>query len=311
MTTATRTSLDDLISIKPKVEYLRLKSLEVAVPTDEQRAKAAATSARNNTFLPKPRATLRVVWEPLSYNIKGNNGNVTTDYLEVSWNLEDDDLPRIRANGWLGIPDRKLIRMDDKLAAEAQKNAWPRYRARTRDVLPIDIDIDGSVTGKVGQPYSSAIGHVFEVTEGYDNFPRNVNINDKWVEDKENPRRVFMRYPVRMADDYVAPADVPIRVAPVRAESDAGTVVDTDAIRTANTDSLRAAAVDSGMVGMLASDLSGVSKQINFLNRHMEDSAATVIFGTAALNEAANNGELLTLFLDKGAISVDDAGIIR
>ena len=309
MTTSAPNRLDDLIAIKPKTEYLRLVSLELGVATDEQLAKSAETARRNGNTAPMPRASLRVTWEPLSYNIRGLNGNLTTDYIDVSFTIDPNDLERVRTSGWLGIPDRRLIRMDEKLPAEAQRDVWPRYRARTKDIMPIDIDIDGSITGKVGQPYSNLIGHVFEVTEGMDSFPRNVQVNGKWTVDATNPRRTFMRYPVALADDYVAPADVPVRI-PRNASTEAGAVVDTDAIRRANTDTLRAACVESGLVGMLATDLSGMSKQVNFLAKHMEDSAATIVFGTADLNNAANEGDLLTFLESKGAITINTAGFV-
>lgn len=308
--TTTVNRLDDLLAIKPQVQYLRLKGVSLDIASQETVEKAQATAQRNGNQVFGFQAKLRIDWEPLSYNVRGRNGNVTSDFIPVSFNIDVADLERVRTSGWLGIPDRKLIRMDEKLPAEAQRYAWPRFRARTRDIMPIDIDIDGSITGKVGQPYSSAVGHVFECTEGNDYFPRNVRGADgKWTEDKANPNRAFMRYPISMADNYVAPADVPIRI-PRNESSEAGAVVDTDTLRTANVDTLRAAVVDSGMVGMSTLDLTGMSKQVNFLARHMEDSANTIVFGTAELNNAANEGELVKFLESKGALTVGPDGRI-
>ena len=308
--TTTMNRLDDLLAIKPQVQYLRLKGVSLGVPSVETIAKAEETAQRNGNQIYGFTASLRLDWEPLSYNVRGVNGNVTSDFIDVSFRIDVPDLERVRTSGWLGIPDRKLIRVDEKLPPEAQRTPWARFRARTRDVLAIDIDIDGSITGKVGQPYSSAVGHVFEVTEGTDYFPKNVQGADgKWTEDKANPNRKFMHYPIRIDDSYVAPADVPVRI-PRNESSEAGAVVDTDALRTANTDTLRAAVLDSGMVGMSSLDLTGMSKQVNFLARHMEDSENTIVFGTAELNNAANEGELVSFLESKGALTVGPDGKI-
>ena len=304
-------NLDNLTAVRPKDEYARLLGLELAVPTDEQLEKARATSrARGNSNPPAPRASLRITWEPLSYEMRGHNGNVVTDYIDVSFGLEPDDLARIRTNGWLGIPDRKLIRVDEKTTAAGQTREWPRYRLQTRDILHIDIDVDGSVTGKVGQPFSKDIGRVFHITEGYDSFPRNVQnpATKMWSVDKDNPRSSFMRYPVEAADDYVAPAEVPVRI-PRNASTEAGAVETTTNVNTLTTNSLRAAVEASGMIGMEASKLTGAMRQISFLASHMEDDDTTLVFGTGELNEAANGGELLTYLETKGALSIAD-GVI-
>ena len=304
-------NLDDLILIKPKEEFLRFTGVSLDVPTDEQIAKSVATLAKSGRNPIPPQATLRLTWEPLSYEMRGNNGNVVTDYIQVSFGLETDDLARVRANGWLGIPDRRLIRVNDKVDARGQDREWPRYRLTTKDVLHIDIDIDGSVTGKVGQPYSTDVGHVFKVTEGMDMFPRNVQnpVTKHWRVDETNPRRIFMRYPIEKADDYVAPAEVPIRI-PRSQSTEAGAVL-SDAVATGLTsDALRAAAIASGLVGTKATDLSGVSKQVGFLAAHMEDSDETLVFGTADINEAANNAELVEFLVKKGAVTVDDNGVL-
>ena len=303
-------NLDDLITIKPKEEFLRLLSVELAVPTQEQLEKTIATSRARGNNPPQPRASLRLTWEPLSYNIRGNNGNVTVDYIDVSFGLEPDDLDRIRTNGWLGIPDRRLVRVDDKSGVEGQTREWPRYRLRTRDILSLDIDVDGSITGKVGQPFSTSVGHVFKVTEGQDTFPRNVQdpVTQAWKVDVTNPRRSFMRYPIALADDYVAPADVPIRI-PRSASTEAGAVMSTTTAGGVSADTLRAAVVASGMVGMRADELTSAVKQITFLATHMEDDDNTIVFGTGPINEAAGDGELLSFLQSKGALVVED-GVI-
>ena len=304
-------NLDDLITIKPREEYMRLKGVELAVPTEDQLEKARATSLSRGNNPPAPRASLRIIWEPLSYEMRGHNGNVVTDYIDVSFGLEPEHLANIRTNGWLGIPDNKLVRVDEKAGMDGQTREWPRYRLRTRDILPLDIDVDGSITGKVGQPYSTAVGHVFKVTEGSDSFPRNVQnpVTKAWSVDTTNPRRSFMRYPVEMDDSYVAPTEVPIRI-PRSASTEAGAVISNGVAAGLTADSLRAAVVASGMVGMKASDLSTATRQVSFVATHMEDSDETLVFGTGDVNEAANEGELIAFLQTKGAISVDDNGVL-
>lgn len=305
-------NLDDLIALKPKEEYLRLVSVELGVPTDEQIEKTAATlRAKGSTNTIAPRASLRITWEPLSYNMRGVNGNLVTDYIDVSFGLDPEHLANIRTNGWLGIPDNKLVRVDEKVDARGQTREWPRYRLLTRGVLPLDIDTDGSITGKVGQPFSTAVGHVFRCTEGSESFPRNVQdtLTKKWNVDTANPRKSFMRIPVEMDDSYVAPADVPIRI-PRSQSIEAGAVV-TDAVAAGLTaDSLRAAVVASGMIGMKATDLSSASRQISFVATHMEDSEETLVFGTGEVSEAANEAELIAYLQRKGAVTVNDEGVL-
>lgn len=312
--------LDAATTLQPKEEFYRLLDVSLHVPTQEQLDKARATVKRNGGNNFAPRASLRLTWEPLSYVLKGGaNGNQTTQFIDVTFGLADgDDLEAqdnvceaIRTNGWFGIPDRKVIRINDRLGYEAQEREWARWRTRTRDVLDLDIDEDGSITGTRGQLYSTSVGHVFRVQEFMDNFPKNVLGKDgKWARDEANPRRVFMRYPVEdVTDTYIAPANPPQRVVQQREEGPTSTLTASAALNNI-TASLRQAVIDSGMVGMRASDLMSTAKQINFVTSHMEDSENTIVFGTGDVNEAANNGELLEFLRSKGAISVDDSGVI-
>ena len=304
--------LDDLTVLRPKEEFLRLVSVALDVPTDEQIEKTAATlRAKGNTNTIAPRASLRITWEPLSYNMRGVNGNLVTDYIDVSFGLDPEHLANIRANGWLGIPDNKLVRVDEKLDARGQTREWPRYRLQTKDILPLDIDVDGSITGKVGQPYSTAVGHVFRCSEGSDTFARNVqdSVTKQWKVDTTNPRRSYMRYPLEMDDSYVAPADVPVRI-PRSASTEAGAVFTATVAAGLTSDSLRAAVLASGLVGKNATELSGANRQISFVASHMEDSEETLVFGTAEVNEAANEGELIDFLVKKGAVTVDDSGVL-
>lgn len=303
--------LDELTALRPKEEYLRLKGVELVVPTEDQLDKARATSLKNGTNLPAPRASIKLTWEPLSYNMRGVNGNTVDQYIAVSFGLEPEDLARVRTNGWLGIPDRKLIRVDEKVDALTQDREWPRFRLLTKDIMHLDIDVDGSITGKVGQPYSTSVGHVFKCTEGSDAFARNEQnpITKQWSKNFKDPRKAYMRYPIELDNSYVAPADVPIRI-PRDTSSEAGAVL-TEAMATGITsDVLRKAVVASGMVGMKATDFASATKQISFVATHMEDSDETLVFGTGEVSEAANEGELVGYLKSKGAVEVTDEGVL-
>lgn len=302
--------LDDVIAIRPKEEILRLKGVELSVPTEEQLAKARETASRNGTTVPAPRARLHLTWEPMSYEYKGPNGNVAHDFIDVSFGIDFEDLDKVRNSGWLGIPDTKLIRINEKLGAEAQAREWARWRLKTKDILHLDIDSNGAITSKVGQPFSRAVGRVFRVQEGMDTFPRNIQVNGEW-KTADTPRSAFMRYPVEdVTDTYVRPETVPIRLprtTATEASTDAGPAVST----TVGNDSIRRALVDSGFIGSNAIDFSTMSKQVNFLARHMEDTDATLVLGTAALNKAASDGELIDYLVKQGVVTVDDNGVIR
>ena len=303
--------LDELTTLRPKEEYLRLKGVELVVPTEDQLDKARATSLKNGTNLPPPKASVKLTWEPLSYNIRGSKGNSVDQYIEVSFSLEPEDLARVRTNGWLGIPDNRIVRVDDKVDALSQEREWPRFRLLTKDIMHLDIDIDGSITGKVGQPYSTSVGHVFKCTEGSDAFPRNVlnPVTKVWSRDVGNPRRRYMRYPIELDDSYVAPADVPIRI-PRDTSSEAGAVLSNAVATGITSDVLRKAVVASGMVGMKATDFASATKQISFVATHMEDSDETLVFGTGEVSEAANEGELVGYLKSKGAVEVTDEGVL-
>ena len=302
--------LDDMIKIKDKEEVLRLVSVELSVLTEEQITKARATAAQNGTTVPEPRASLHIVWEPLSYTFKGPNGNVAHDYIPVSFGIPFDQVERVRQIGWLGIPDNKLIRVNEKVGAEAQSREWARWRLRTKDILHLDIDEQGLVTGKIGQVFSNSIGRVFRVTEGNDYFPRNVQINGEWKKADE-PRSAYMRYPVEdVTDTYVQPTDVPIRLPRVVA-ADTTTAGTEPVSKTVDFGRLRTAFEEAGLFGTPASDFSSMVKQVNFLSRHMGDSENTLVLGTAELNGKANDGALLDYLIEKGIVTLDDEGIIR
>lgn len=301
--------LDNVTRIKDKEEFMRLTAVELSVITEEQLAKARKTAEANGTTLPLPRARLHLTWEPLSYTFKGPNGNVAHDYIDVSYGFDFEILDRVRELGWLGIPDNKLIRVNDKVGPEAQDREWPRWRLKTRDILHIDIDETGTITGRKGQPYSTSIGHVFRVTEGRDYFPRNIQVDGVWKRATE-PREVYVRYPVEdVTDTYVQPENVPTRMPRTPIES---TEVSPSAVSGGiSDDAIRLAFVESGLVGTPAGDFNTMVKQVNFLSRHMGDSDNTLILGTGELNAKANDGDLLDYLVSKGIVSIDDGGIIR
>ena len=312
-------SLFDEIRFKPREEFLRLQSVELSVPTDEQLAKAADTLKRQGRDPIPPRAQVVIRWEPVSYVlVGGDHGNVTTDYMEVSFGLEPDELQRVRDLGWLGIPDNKVVRGNMKRAVEQQDRQWTRWMRRNRvddatSVMHIDVDKDGSVTGKAGQLYSFDIGKVFRCEAGVDEFPkRERDSAGAWRTSKTDTNSLFMRYPLEdVTTTYVAPENPPQVILQRRDNATPAAAVSAVAARAQGgltAEVLKSALSAAGIIGRSASTLRNTNAQIRVLD---EGSTVAPALAHTELAQAAEDGVLLEYLASKGAIEIDDAGIIR
>ena len=192
---------------RPRTEYVRLTNLSLWVPTDEQLEKSdhalmaqGRTKPEGQTHVLKPKVSLRVECEPLSYKLVGGKlGNVTLKYLDMTYGLDDEDFAAAREHGLAGIPANRFITASESRGPDEQDqpfSRWLSYLLRTGYEMYPDAD------GK--EPTSDAIGKVFKAIEGEDSFPRSKRDNrtGRWVPDGKFTLR-NLQYLVEAAPDYV------------------------------------------------------------------------------------------------------------
>ena len=300
-------NLEDLLAPEDRDEVLRLVSVELTVPTDEQMAKSAATARSNGNEPPRPRASIHFVWEPLSVQLRDRETDevieTTEDYIEVSFNLQDANkqpdmaaVQAIRDIGWPGIPTNKLIRVG-KREWKDQERPWGRFFKRREGVLHLGIDDDGSITGRRGQMYSNDIGKAFRTLSGFDLFPTVEMVDGKWKNLGKKTDR-WMMYVVEVANGYVAPEQPPVRHVNRNRTTDAVTTVTAGGLSATD---LAAAVQEAGFIGASANMPSNVQQ-----NMLQEAIARAPILGATELAEAAADGKLMDYLVGKGAIKVVD-----
>ena len=288
-------------------DFLRLKGVELSVPTDEQLAKMRA----DNPDIPA-HIQMVVTWEPLSYRIEGGKyGNQEADYIRMSKGdglsklesvSEQEALANIRAGGYPAVPSAALIKLArglEKKDPAKMTRPYERFMVAAAKLgIHLDIDLDGSKTGKPGSLYSNDVGKVFKCTAGFEEFPtpgENEKGQFRWNWDETTSR--FMRIPVARADDYVQPEEVPVRV--IESSDDGEKVQAAAAAQTVDTsDALRNAISVMGLVGTDVESAKSTAKGVA-----LRSISKAPVLGSAEVMAALNAGTFIEYAEGKGVIT--------
>lgn len=288
---------------KARKEYLRLTGVSVDVTSEEM-----LTQWRDKRPDAKAVAQMIVTWEPMSYRKEGGKyGNIETDYIKmtVGDGLTDEEAESVRHAFWRGIPTDKRMSIPKNLSDA--RRLWERWMIKARQAgLRLEIGEDGNFT-------SPDVGTVFEVEAGFDTFPQwdaNKGKRGGWTDPSkgETASSIYARYPVAKASDYVVPDDVPVRF--VSSDDDTGPAVTATAGVSGGVTAaqLAAAFTEAGIAGMKATDLEKAATQVDIINRNGK--VAPILF-LPEIQAEAQNGTLLAYAETKGAIVIDDDGVIR
>lgn len=293
---------------KARREVLKLVSVGITTPTDEQ---IASRKSDNEKY--KPKGQFVIQWEPLSYKIEGGKyGNVTTDYLDFTFPLDDEQLATVRQFGWRGAGNAN-VRLSIPSSEAQAKDKWTKFMIRAHKAgLELSFDEAGNLTSK-------SIGEVFEVESGSVVLPTRIQDpkNSKWRDSiPENGERAFtpfMNLPVQKLDNYVQPDDVPVRIISTNEDDTEATPASTSGGATAqpagvSPEQLASAFAEAGMIGADVESYKSSAQQVSVTNKF---GTRAPIFFTKEIQDAASNGSLIDYAVAKGAIVVNDGVITK
>ena len=315
-------SLGDYVQYAAHEDTFRLKGIELWVPTDEQIAKSRAKAPDMPVHV-----SMKVTWEPLTYRkfIGDDEIKEEVDYIRVtkgkglSAGDEATAIATVRAGGFPAIPSGVRLNAPDPRKADPDKQPQPFQRfyvAAGRAGIVIDVDADGSVTGKPGQLYSKQVGKIFSCRNGAEDFPT-VNTDpvtgealsgkDFW--NWSDTKSVFMRVPMKELTDFAQPEQIPERRYERKEETDGeGTVGTTTTAAPAalSTDDLRAAVSLLGISGKTVSVVNASATSLVVSNI----SKAPAVLGAGEVNRAAQSGKFVDWLVEQGVVTVQD-GVVN
>ena len=280
-------------------DHYKLLSLEIKVPDPDE-----ATRRRTEYGPFAVRATIVATWEPLSYELQGEYGNVETDYFDLTTGrdgLSDDECQAIRDNGFHGIPVKKLINQpNDEVDPKRIPDRTQRwYHAAKAAGLRLSID------DTTGQFVSPDIGATFRCAYGGDSFPKWDRVNKR--HDYANTRFQFSRYPLAKVEGFVIPEDRPVRIIEKKAE--AVSAVAASAPSGPTDQQIADALVTVGIVGSSVDDLGNVGMLLSTLSKGAAQGLTAL--QDKDLGEAAANGDFVSYITEKGFVEVDNEGIVQ
>lgn len=261
-------TLDD-IAPPARKDYHRLLGLSITLPTEEQRANWNDPDA--------VRAQLIIEWEPVSYRIEGGPfGNKELDRVNVSRVLTPDERTAVAQFGINGIPAGKINRNKGERA-----NTPFEFLYRALRESGMDITFDDN-----GQPTSPYIGRVFET----ENAEREFRWGSTWI-----------RVPIRLADDYAPPDDLPVMTRggakpdaqPASAMPAANGTVDVTALK-----------------GAIAEYSGASANNVNSLGLELIAKVAHPELLKSEPQQAAREGRLVEWLVEQGAVTVDDGVVV-
>lgn len=262
--------------------YLRLVSVEQLAPKDED-----------------TRVTLAIGWEPVSYRIEGAE-NLETVRLPLTFRLSDEQIAAYLSEGIAGLPHggrENRIAVDSRSKDGKERFPFERWR-RAFKAAGFPIVVRNGVTTTDG------IGHIFECETYMDEFPAG---NDETY-------TKYMIYPRKLADDFVAPAELPVKVREARVfdEASSGEAVSavTNGAKPAgpSASQLADACVTAGIIGKPVTEFSDSAKQIMACVNAM---TTAPILGIAEVQSAAQQGRLVEYLVEKGAAQVEEGVLVR
>lgn len=286
-------------------DVLRLKAVRLEVPDDE--ACAAAVIEYGSDWRPKASVVLEL--EPLSYRLAFKtdpadvNRNevirVPVTFSSAKNGLTMPELKAIRESGWLGIPKGKLVKLSPNIRKQNPEKLWLKYQRWSHYALNAGLNIDRDETS--GQLSSTTLEQVFVFKIGNDEFPR--GDDETYI--------AWMTYPVRRApEDFVA---LPIEQRDTKylpdPEDNASAAVAATAVGGGGVtaEALTEAFGAAGIIGMNVSQLATPEQQQTVISRALRQAP---LLAVPEITRQADNAELISYGIEKGAIAVDDDGTI-
>lgn len=297
-------------------DVFRLAGVSLWIPTDEQIAK----SRQNYPDLPV-QVSLRVEWEPMTYHKRFNddpNPVNEVDFIQLtkgrglSAGDEAATLAFVRESGFLGIPAAVRQAAPRKGAnLEKQTNPYARFMAGAALAgIVLSVDEDGSVTGQTGGIYSKQVGGIYSCRAGAEAFPGVIQKADGsfggW--DWDNTRDKWMRVPVKQANDFVQPDEIPERHYVINNEGGQGTAVTSGSSQVAALTAedilaaVRQLGIDNQPVGVVNASAIGIVASKTAL--------APAVLGSGEFVTAASGGSFVDYLATKGAVSVE-SGVVH
>jgi hypothetical protein len=291
-----------------KKDTYKLLGVHLDIPTDEMLAK---WKENGSEFEGVP-VSLAVEWEPQSYRIEGGQfGNKEFDRIRLtkSGGVSPEGLANVRAGGYPAIPQSAMYKYPANPAkANPAKQAFPIQRfmvMAAKAGIDLSIDNDGSVTGKPGELYSKDAGKLFECTSGYEDFPTWVETDKGVKPDWEDTKAVYMRLPIARVENFVAPAELPVRHIEAREDSGNTGGAAVSAVSSGgavdSTGLLKAAVEKIGIVGKTVEEVN--EGAMGFVARNL---AVAPVLGTTEVANAARGKQLVEYLVNKGVVSVTD-----
>ena len=287
------------------------------MPTDEQIAKMRA----KNPEIPV-HVSVKIVWEPLEYRKFIGDDLIAeeVDYLRVTTGKglsagdEQANVQRVRDGGFPAIPADSRMKVPDPKRADPAKmeQEFKRfYVAGGKVGLILDVDEDGTKTGKPGQLFSPAVGKIYACTTPND-YPTVKDSTDGgfggW--DWDNTKTGFARIPVREVTDFVQPETIPERRYERREGSEDGGgapgVTTTAAPAALDSESIKAAVALLGIEGKTVSVVNASAAALVASNI----AKAPQVLGASSVNQAAMSGKFVDFLVSNGAVSVVDGKVV-
>lgn len=303
---------DQELTAPARKDFLKLLSVRVEVPSDDDIVRL------QGDFDYTPAASIVCEWEPVSYRMVDQDNNPVTlrDRVKLTklaeingerQGLTTEELEAIRTGFFRAInPNRLYSIPQGKKLSETPFVRWSQKRAAGGFKLSVN---DGETDRvPVGQVYSEQEGHVFEVETVRDEFPLpTTDARGRFQWSKEESYEMRMRYPIRVADDYVAGDDVPTIVVE-RDDTPRAAVTSSGSTSSGpSTEILATAAQAVGLVGRNIKDFQGAGAQVNLIG---SNAGVAPVLLSGGPSGAAAEGTLIDYLVGQGAIAVESDGTI-
>lgn len=299
----TTNNLLEMASIRMREEAMRLLSVSLSVPTDEQIAARKARAEQAGRRVMPTVAALVFELEPLTYTVVGSKlGNKRLIYVDITRPLSDEQLEAVRSRGFNGIGQDMLVAQNPNVEPKDQRNPTARF-LRHLTLGGVNLTVNDA-----GQPASTDIGSVVRVLEGSDSFPKRVrNEQGRWVD--SGFWNGYQRYIIgKVAADWVAPAEADRRVIEVQARDDEEGEAASSVAGNANLDGLmREAFAASGAIGRNVGEFGDPGTQLAFLSGAVGVAPMLLTDGPSS---AAADGDLWGWAQRNGYVGVASDGTI-
>ena len=301
-------SLFDKTTQELRHDVARITSIKLHVPDEDTCQRALAETGEDW----RPKATLVVELEPMSFrrafeDTTDVNENlpilarIPITYGSVKNGLTVEELPAIRSAGFYAIPSKKLITLDRNLVGVKDADIWMPYQRWAKKAIVGGLSDIVDFDATTGQAVSPRIGQLVVIESGMDRFPGG---------DSTYGRYMTYITGTAPADFVAAPVSERETVFLKRSQAtdeDAPTTNTASVGAGVSADSLREAFEAAGFVGKPVTALDTVEAQQIAVSRAMRFAP---VFGSRAITDAADSGELINYAVKLGAITLTAEGTI-